>query len=309
MIYVNDGFVEMTGYDREEALGQNCRFLQGEATDPDRVAELRAAIDAAEPVSVDIRNYRKDGSEFWNHLEVAPVRDDAGDVVNYVGFQQDVTDRKERQHQLQVLDRVLRHNLRNDMTVVQGEAELIEAETEGEAAASARAISETSEQLLGLAEKERKITELLREPPTQHSVEVGDLLERVLQPVRREHPEATISVSCPDDVAVAVTSQLGDAMRELVVNAVVHDDSGSPEVTVSVTTTDSRVRIEVADTGPRIPEMERELLAGTTERTPVHHASGLGLRLVGLVVTRSGGTVRIEDNDPDGNRVRIDLPR
>jgi PAS domain S-box-containing protein len=309
MIYVNDGFVEMTGYDREEALGQNCRFLQGEATDPDRVAELRAAIDAAEPVSVDIRNYRKDGSEFWNHLEVAPVRDDAGDVVNYVGFQQDVTDRKERQHQLQVLDRVLRHNLRNDMTVVQGEAELIEMKTEGEAAASARAISETSEQLLGLAEKERKITELLREPPTRHSVDIGDLLERVLQPVRSEHPEATISVSCPDDVAVAVISQFGDAMRELVVNAVVHDDSGSPEVTVSVTTTAESVRIEVADTGPRIPETERELLAGTTERTPVHHASGLGLRLVGLVVTRSGGTVRIEDNDPDGNRVRIDLPR
>jgi signal transduction histidine kinase len=93
------------------------------------------------------------------------------------------------------------------------------------------------------------------------------------------------------------------------VNAVVHDDSASPEVTVSVTTTAESVRIEVADTGPRIPETERELLAGTTERTPVHHASGLGLRLVGLVVTRSGGTVRIEDNDPDGNRVRIDLPR
>jgi len=97
LVYVNDGFVEQTGYTRQEAIGRNCRFLQGEATDEETVAELRAAIDAAEPASVTIRNYRADGSPFWNHLEIAPVTDESGTVINYIGFQQDVTERKERQ--------------------------------------------------------------------------------------------------------------------------------------------------------------------------------------------------------------------
>ena len=100
LVYVNDGFVEQTGYTRQEATGRNCRFLQGEETDEETVAELRAAIDAAAPASVTIRNYRADGSPFWNHLEIAPVTDESGTVVNYIGFQQDVTERKERQEAL-----------------------------------------------------------------------------------------------------------------------------------------------------------------------------------------------------------------
>ena len=101
MVYVNDGFVAETGYTREEAVGQNCRFLQGEDTDEATVAELRQAIDAEEPASVAIRNYRADGTGFWNHLEIAPIRDASGSVVNYIGFQQDVTERTEREEALQ----------------------------------------------------------------------------------------------------------------------------------------------------------------------------------------------------------------
>ncbi|RJX44175.1 hypothetical protein DM826_03620 [Halonotius aquaticus] len=100
LVYVNNGFVEQTGYTRQEATGQNCRFLQGEDTDEETVAELRAAIDAAEPASATIRNYRADGSPFWNHLEIVPVTDESGTVANYIGFQQDVTERKERQEAL-----------------------------------------------------------------------------------------------------------------------------------------------------------------------------------------------------------------
>lgn len=100
MVYVNDGFVAETGYTREEAVGRNCRFLQGEDTDETTAAELRQAIDAEEPASVTIRNYRAGGSAFWNHLEIAPVHDASGSVVNYIGFQQDVTERKEREEAL-----------------------------------------------------------------------------------------------------------------------------------------------------------------------------------------------------------------
>ena len=103
MIYVNDRFCSVTGYDRDSVLGENCRFLQGPATDGEPLATLRSAIEAERPVSVELRNYRRDGTQFWNQLDIAPVRDETGSVVNYVGFQQDVTARKERERELKEL--------------------------------------------------------------------------------------------------------------------------------------------------------------------------------------------------------------
>ena len=104
--YVNDAFVEITGYSREEALGRNCRFLQGPETAEEPVRKLRSAIDDEEPVSVELRNYRRDGTMFWNHVEIAPVYGEDG-VTNYVGFQQDITDRVERNRTLRQYERIV----------------------------------------------------------------------------------------------------------------------------------------------------------------------------------------------------------
>jgi len=95
MIYVNDAFSRLTGYDKADVVGRNCRFLQGESSDPEAVAEMREAIEAEESVSVELLNYRADGEAFWNTVDIAPVRGSDGDVENFVGFQTDVTDRKE----------------------------------------------------------------------------------------------------------------------------------------------------------------------------------------------------------------------
>jgi len=100
LIYVNDCFTELTGYTKKEALGSNCRFLQGEHTSPEAVARIREAIDNEETVTVELRNYRQDGTEFWNRLSIAPVCGDGGETTNYIGFQQDVTGEKEREQEL-----------------------------------------------------------------------------------------------------------------------------------------------------------------------------------------------------------------
>ncbi|WP_253736551.1 PAS domain S-box protein [Halohasta salina] len=107
MVYVNPQFLELTGYPREEVLGRNCRFLQGEGTQPEPVSTLRAAIDSETDASVELRNYRRDGTMFWNHLEIAPVHDETGAVVNYIGFQQDITDRVTQKRELEKRERVL----------------------------------------------------------------------------------------------------------------------------------------------------------------------------------------------------------
>jgi PAS domain S-box-containing protein len=309
LIYANDAFVDITGYPRSEALGRNCRFLQGENTDPRQVARLRQAIDAQEPISIELQNYRKDGSAFWNHLEIAPVEDDAGEVRNYIGFQQDVTARRERQQQLAVIDRVLRHNLRNDMNVIHGWGETIRSETTGAVAEAAEQIMEVSDELLELAEKERAITDLLLEEPRLDAIEVGDLLRRVASDLGSEYPAATVTVECPDGVTVRATPQFERAVEELVRNGIVHNDAASPEVALTVTDTGGTVSIDVADDGPLIPEVERAILEEDVKQTPLYHGSGLGLWFVKLLTTRSGGTIAVGENDPRGNVVSIEFQR
>ncbi|MEF8781307.1 MAG: PAS domain S-box protein, partial [Haloferacaceae archaeon] len=100
LIYVNEKFLELTGHSESEVVGRNCRFLQGEGTDPEPVSDMREAIEKEEPVTVELRNYRKDGTEFWNRVTVAPLTDDEGEVTHYVGFQEDVTERKEGERSL-----------------------------------------------------------------------------------------------------------------------------------------------------------------------------------------------------------------
>lgn len=91
IVYANESFYDLTGYAPDDVLGHNCRFLQGTAADPATVARLRDAIAAEEPVTVEIRNQRKDGAPFWNEVHISPVRDARGEVVRFVGVQVDVS--------------------------------------------------------------------------------------------------------------------------------------------------------------------------------------------------------------------------
>ncbi|MFC7042271.1 PAS domain-containing protein [Halonotius sp. GCM10025705] len=99
LIYVNDEFVELTGYPREEVLGRNCRFLQGEKTRNEPVRKIRRAIENCEPVTVELRNYRKEGMMFWSRVSIQPVRNDAGEVTHFFGYQEDISDRKAYQQE------------------------------------------------------------------------------------------------------------------------------------------------------------------------------------------------------------------
>ncbi|MBW8909419.1 MAG: PAS domain-containing protein [Mesorhizobium sp.] len=94
IVFANDAFLRLTGYEREEVMGKNCRFLQGSGTDKAAIAEVRAAIAESRDISVDLLNYRKDGSSFWNALYISPVSNDKGELLFFFASQLDVSDRK-----------------------------------------------------------------------------------------------------------------------------------------------------------------------------------------------------------------------
>ncbi len=112
LIYANEGFERITGYPVAEVLGRNCRFLQGPRTDPAAIAEIRAAVAEPRECVVEILNYRKDGSTFWNRLSITPVRSLSGSVTHYIGIQSDVTARREAVLALQRSKESLEQDLR-----------------------------------------------------------------------------------------------------------------------------------------------------------------------------------------------------
>jgi len=91
LVYVNGGFERMTGYSKEDVVGKNCRFLQGEETDKEEVKKIREAVQKRESCTIEFVNYRKDGTKFWNRLTVSPVSGVSDEIQYYVGVQSDIT--------------------------------------------------------------------------------------------------------------------------------------------------------------------------------------------------------------------------
>jgi PAS domain S-box-containing protein len=107
VIYCNEGFERMTGYAAREVVGRNCRFLQGPESDPDALREIREAIREQRACTVELLNYRKDGTPFWNRLSLTPLRNSSGRVTHFAGIQSDITPLRETQDRLQTANRRL----------------------------------------------------------------------------------------------------------------------------------------------------------------------------------------------------------
>lgn len=306
LIFVNDRFTEITGYDRTDAMGRNCRFLQGEETGEAARAELRAAVEERRPTSVDVVNYRKDGGKFWNKVDVAPVRNDDGEVTNFVGFQTDITQRKVREERLRVLNRLLRHNFRNRMTVIGGHAEMLEAEFE-EPPESLVAIQRAVDDLRSLTETVRKNEQVLQAAAdATATLRLEDHLGEVLGEARERHPEATIELALPDGATRVDCAGIVWAIEEAVDNAVVHNDAASPTVRVGVERAGGWVTVAVSDDGPGIPPSEVEVLQ--EGETALKHGNRLGIWTINWIVNLAGGTLAIETADLGGARVAMTVP-
>ncbi len=111
IIYFNPAFQQLTGYDEKEILGRNCRFLQANDTHQDQITKIRQAIKNGESCQVTLRNYKKDGTLFWNELYVSPIKDHEGSVTHYIGIQNDITQRKNAEEERNYLSKIFDNSL------------------------------------------------------------------------------------------------------------------------------------------------------------------------------------------------------
>jgi PAS domain S-box-containing protein len=223
IVLANQAFLDLTGYSADEVIDRNCRFLQGEGTSPSAIAAIRAAVAEGREIDVEILNYRKDGSAFWNQLGLSPVYDDNGQLMYFFGSQIDVTEFRKVQSLEASEHRLLKeidHRARNVLAVVGGIVRLSRAD---DVALYAAAIQE---RVQVLAEAHT----LLAERGWQ---EVG--LEPILRRQVSNFDAGRFTVAGPEVMVSALVVQpISLVIHELIKNATTHGALSVPAGKVAV---------------------------------------------------------------------------
>jgi PAS domain S-box-containing protein len=307
-VRVNEAMTEELGYDRETLLGGHVSMVTDEAGVRRHETLIAELVEGErDRATTEVEMATADGRRRQYALSIAVIRDE-GAFGGTVVTAHDVTALREHERQLSVLDRVLRHNVRNKMSVVLGHASGILDATEGEVADRAASIEAAATELLELSDIARDFESLFAEDaPRAATIDVVEPARDVVQALRLEHPEATVTASLPDEATALAHETFELALNELVENALVHNDTDEPSVDVSVAERDDAVEIRVADDGPGLDETDRNALLRGAE-TPLEHTQGLGLWLVRWTAEIADGEIHIADNEPRGTVVTVTLP-
>lgn len=230
----------------------------------------------------------------------------------------DVTEREvyrqrleEKTEQLEALNRVVRHDIRNDMAVVLGWAEILEDHIDEDGREALERVLQKSRHVIQLTEVARDFVESLSEGRTTElkAIELQPLLDAELAAVRDSFPNAQFRVSGEiSDVSVQANEMLSSVFRNIFENAVRHNDKEIPEITVTCEEHPETVSVRIADNGPGIPDNQKEQILGKGEKGLDSPGSGIGLYLVHILTEQFGGDVWVEDNDPNGAVFIVELP-
>jgi len=315
-IYNSESVTELLGYEREELDGKPISVLHSTEEAVERGIELFDQVLSGETVEdryfpletkagdiiyVDVR-----GTPIYDS-QVPPAERTSEDIVAVQGMIRDATDRKRRDGLITVINRVLRHNLRNDVGVINGYAELLEDELEGQQELLANRVRTTSGRLLDLSETAQKLEANLDIPSERQTLDLRGMVDTVVGQQREAYPNASITLTAPDQALIESSPRLETALWELVDNAAKHAGE-TPEVTIEIERTDSHVVCLIQDDGPGIPELERSVLE-SGEETSLVHGRGLGLWLVYWIVTGLDGSVSVIDSHSGGSTVQLRLPQ
>ena len=310
---VNAAFVDIFGYKSDEISGQPLNewivpeWLTTEATRFDRQTATGEI------------NYQRVKRETATGLREFLYRgipynpDDETGNVDGIALYTDITEINRKEHRLKVLNRILRHNLRNEANLIIGHtARLLNqlSDRSDEAVDAAATVERAAASLETLTHEAGEIESLLSAAEQATEIDCVPLAYAVVKDHRQRSPQVTIEADLPERMVVRGDRHLRSAINSLVDNAIEHNPASDPFVRVAVESleTDWTV-IQVDDDGPVIPATERETLTGEIEATQTHHGSGLGLWLVKWTAESYGGELSFAESRYGGNSVRIRLPR
>ena len=286
------------------------------------------------PFEVELRITTAADRTRWVRVTGKAVTDD-GSIVALRGTLRDITPEKERQQNLSVLNRVLRHNLRNDLNVLIGQTEQIlrglssldtadkepthqqhESDTDSpdrtridRLKEQAQSVSEKSRDLLSLSETVRQYNNLTTDSEVIEPTPLKPLLEQLVTDKESTHPAATIHLQCPAELTVLCTpQQLEKALAEIVENSIIHTESDKPTVNITATRVESeRVELRIRDRGPGIADSELAALVNR-DASPLDHGSGLGLWFVSSLIARQNGDISVSEPKGKGTIITVRLP-
>lgn len=305
IVEANAAFTDVFGYHGETVDGEPLNELIVPETRRQEAAQFDRRTGEGQSNAAIVERMTDDGERKFVYRGV-PYKDRYGFAIY-----SDITDELQRERHLEVLHRVLRHNLRNDLTVVIGMAtNIIETTDEDHTREAAEKIKRTANDLAQLSDEANTIQKVLGETVSVEAVELNPLVSDVVADCERRFEAASIAADVPAGLAVSANDKLQIVVRSLLDNAIRHNDAVDPRATVSATNLDSTTaEIRVADNGPGIPASEQRLITGDEEITPLNHGSGLGLWLVKWIVEAYGGSLGIETPDDGGTVVRLRLNR
>jgi PAS domain S-box-containing protein len=313
--YVNPAFEGLTGYTAEEAVGENPRILNSGEMGEGHYEQLWQTILSGNVFEERVINETKHGNRYITQQTIAPVTDEDGEPVAFVAIQLDVTDKLLREQRLSVLHRVLRHNLRTSINVIDGHVNLLAdrvAERTGEVPAEIQAsldtISERTAELADHSETARDIEQSLSAEALGTVYVPGKELAAVAEETARElGGECTVAL----ESGVAnrqVYSELKRVLAELVENAFLHSEAppSAVDVRVRLAADEERLTMTVEDDGPGISDQELIFLEEGQE-DQLHHGSGLGLWMINWLTVSLGGSVTASTGE-DGTTISVTVP-
>jgi len=316
--FVSPSVEQLLGYAPDELVGEPAFDLL-HPDDRVDVVEAFERIVEAPGTSTERQEHRfrhADGSWVW--AESVTTNRTESPLEGYVINSREITERKRYEkglekttEELDVLNRIMRHDIRNDMAVILGWAELLEDHVDDAGRAHLQKILDSGDHIVELTKNARDYVETVtaeagieRKPTPLRSILLNELSLR-----RESFPEAEFVVRGEiPDVTVTANGMLGSVFRNLLNNAVQHNDTDEPVVELTVDVGDETVAVRVADNGPGIPDSQKESVFSKDERGLASSGSGIGLYLVQTLVEQYGGDVRVADNEPTGTAFVVKLP-
>ncbi len=320
IIYTNPAFLRITGYQFDEVVGRNCRFLQGLDTDPQAIAQIRKAIAERNELKITLLNYRQDGQPFWNELKIAPVFSDEGNLLYFIGIQADITDRRAVERMKDEFISVVSHELRTPLTSIRGALGLLASgllNTQPERGQRMLEIAVTNtDRLVRLVNDILDIERIEsgKVTMTKETCDAANLMLQAADAMRAMAEKAGVTFSVSPVLAWLRVDpdKIIQTLTNLLSNAIKFSTEGST-VWLTAEHRGEQMLFQVKDQGRGIPADKLETIFGRFQQIDASDSrkkggTGLGLAICRSIVQQHGGRIWAESTLGEGSTFCFTLP-